>query len=53
MDRYYVHYPPMIRFKLADAPSSIVPVHQDIAYNRHLSDFITVWVPLVDIDDEC
>ncbi len=53
VDRYYVHYPPMIRFKLADAPSSIVPVHQDIVYNRHLTDFITVWVPLVDIDDEC
>jgi hypothetical protein len=50
--RYYVHYPPMVRFKMADAPGSILPAHQDFTYNRHLSDFITVWVPLVDIDDE-
>ena len=52
-DQYYIHYPPMVRFKIADASSSIVPVHQDALYNTHLSDFVTVWVPLVDIDDEC
>ena len=47
---FYVHYPPMIRFKISDAPGSILPPHQDFAYNRHLRDFVTVWVPLVDID---
>jgi hypothetical protein len=52
-DRYLIHYPPMIRFKVAEAPSNLVPVHQDYAYNRHLSNFITVWVPLVDITEEC
>jgi uncharacterized protein YbaR (Trm112 family) len=52
-DHYYIHYPPMVRFKIADASSSLVPVHQDAPYNAHLSDFVTVWVPLVDIDDEC
>jgi hypothetical protein len=50
--KYYVHYPPMVRFKMADVPGSILPAHQDIAYNGHLRDFITVWVPLVDIDEE-
>jgi Phytanoyl-CoA dioxygenase (PhyH) len=50
---YYIHYPPMIRFKVAGAPSNLVPVHQDAAYNRHLASFITVWVPLIDINDEC
>jgi hypothetical protein len=50
--KYYVHYPPMVRFKMADAPGSILPAHQDFTYNRHLRDFITVWVPLVDIDDQ-
>jgi len=52
-DQYYIHYPPMIRFKIADAPSNLVPVHQDLAYNDHLVDFVTIWVPLVDIDEEC
>ena len=26
--KYYVHYPPMVRFKMADAPGSILPAHQ-------------------------
>lgn len=52
-DYFYVHYPPMIRFKIANAPSSLVPVHQDFAYNRHMSDFIAVWLPLVPIDNDC
>lgn len=51
-EKYFVHYPPMIRFKVGGAESSIVPVHQDAFYNQHLSQFITVWVPLVDIDSE-
>jgi len=52
-DHYYVHYPPMIRFKLPGAPGSSVPVHQDFAYNEHLSQFMTVWMPFVDVDEEC
>ena len=50
--KYYVHYPPMIRFKLPGAPASAVPVHQDFAYNEHLSKFMTIWMPFVDVDDE-
>lgn len=51
-DRYFVHYPPMIRFKLPGAPASAVPVHQDFAYNGHLSRFMTIWMPFVDVDEE-
>lgn len=53
IDRYYVHYPPMIRFKLPGTPGSFVPVHQDFAYNEHLSQFMTIWMPFVDVDEEC
>jgi ectoine hydroxylase-related dioxygenase (phytanoyl-CoA dioxygenase family) len=49
---FYVHYPPMIRFRVADTTGSSLPPHQDFAYNRHLTDFVTVWVPLVDIDSQ-
>lgn len=52
-DEYFVHYPPMIRFKVPEAKESLVPVHQDTAYNQHLSDFMTAWLPLTDIDDDC
>jgi hypothetical protein len=52
-ERYLVHYPPMIRFKVANAPSNLVPVHQDLAYNRHLKNFVTVWVPLTDLTEDC
>lgn len=52
-DHYFIHYPPMIRFKIEEAPSSLVPIHQDYAYNHHLTDFITVWVPLVTVDEKC
>jgi ectoine hydroxylase-related dioxygenase (phytanoyl-CoA dioxygenase family) len=50
--KYYIHYPPMVRFKMADVPGSMLPPHQDFAYNAHLRDFVTVWVPLTDINDE-
>jgi len=52
-EHYVVHYPPMIRFKVADAPGSVLPAHQDGPYSPHLTDFVTIWVPLVDIDQEC
>lgn len=53
IERFFIHYPPMIRFKKQNAFISIVPVHQDIAYNEHIADFVTAWLPLVDIDDQC
>jgi len=47
--RIYIHYPPMLRFKYADSPGSILPPHQDFPYSPHLKNFITVWLPLVRI----
>ena len=49
-EKIYIHYPPMLRFKYADSPGSILPPHQDFPYSPHLKDFITVWLPLVRIN---
>lgn len=49
----FLHMPPMARFVLPGNEYSPVPAHQDIVYNKHMSDFITVWIPLVSIDDKC
>jgi len=46
----FIHYPPMLRFKYADSPGSILPPHQDFSYSPHLKDFVTVWMPLVRIN---
>jgi hypothetical protein len=48
-----MHMPPMARFVPPGHSTAAVPAHQDIAYNRHMSDFVTCWVPLVEIDDAC
>jgi ectoine hydroxylase-related dioxygenase (phytanoyl-CoA dioxygenase family) len=48
-----MHMPPMARFVYPGNSSAGVPAHQDVSYNEHLSDFMTLWVPLVDIDSEC
>ncbi|NBV22339.1 MAG: hypothetical protein EBS05_10540 [Proteobacteria bacterium] len=50
-DGYCIHYPPMMRFKMAAADASKLPPHQDWPYNTHMTDFLTVWVPLVTIDE--
>ncbi len=49
----FMHMPPTARFILPNNFGAAVPPHQDITYNQHLSDFLTVWVPLVEIDDVC
>ena len=49
----YMHMPPMARFVLPGNIQAGVPPHQDAAYNGHMSDFVTVWIPLVEIDKEC
>lgn len=51
--RLFMHMPPVARFVLPNNRHPGVPPHQDISYNRHMSDFVTVWVPLVPIDDRC
>jgi hypothetical protein len=52
-DRVFMHMPPAARFVLPGNLHAGVPAHQDVAYGSHMSDFITVWVPLVDIDEHC
>lgn len=47
------HNPPSIRVSRPGMYQGNVPLHQDWAYNRHMADFISVWVPLCSIDDAC
>ena len=49
----FMHMPPMARFVPPRYVPAAVPAHQDMSYNSHLSDFVTVWAPLVPIDHEC
>ncbi len=49
----YMHMPPTARFVLPGNKHAAVPAHQDVSYNKHMSDFVTLWVPLTKIDDEC
>ncbi|MEG5053893.1 MULTISPECIES: phytanoyl-CoA dioxygenase family protein [unclassified Microcoleus] len=51
-EKYFLHYPPMVRFKVPNADQTIVPPHQDSAYSSHIEKFITVWVPLTPITEE-
>lgn len=51
--RVGMHMPPTARFILPGHRWSGVPVHQDISYNRHMQDFVTIWLPLVPIDARC
>jgi hypothetical protein len=52
-DQINLHMPPTARFIMPKNLYAAVPPHQDVSYNKHMSNFITMWVPLVDIDDEC
>ncbi len=51
--RLFMHMPPMARFILPGNRHAGVPAHQDVSYNKHMSEFVTVWVPLCQIDDAC
>ncbi len=48
-----MHMPIMARFVLPGNGGAGVPAHFDRQYNRHMTDFLTVWVPLVTVDPEC
>lgn len=48
-----LHMPPTARFILPGNTIAAVPPHQDVAYNKQVDDFIILWVPFVDIDDDC
>jgi ectoine hydroxylase-related dioxygenase (phytanoyl-CoA dioxygenase family) len=52
-DTIFMHMPPTARYVLPGNIHAGVPPHQDISYNKHMTDFVTIWVPFVDIDDEC
>lgn len=49
----YMHMPPTARYVLPGNVHAGVPPHQDVSYNKHMSNFVTIWVPFVDIDDAC
>jgi len=52
-DRLKMHMPPMARFIMPGNVEAGVPPHQDVSYNEHMDNFITVWVPLVPVDASC
>ena len=52
-DRLRMHMPPMARFILPNNSEAGVPPHQDASYNDHMGGFVTVWIPLVEIDEQC
>ncbi len=45
-DRLYLHMYPSPRFIDPGNDAAGVPTHVDRQYNSHLSDFVTVWVPI-------
>ena len=49
----FLHLPPMARFVFPGNTGAGVPPHYDWQYNAHMSEFVNVWVPLVDITREC
>jgi hypothetical protein len=49
----FLHMPPAARFILPNNTKAGVPVHQDASYNKHMSNFITCWTPLVETDEKC
>jgi hypothetical protein len=52
-DRLRMHMPPMARFVLPNNSEAGVPAHQDASYNDHMNGFVTVWMPLVEINEQC
>ena len=45
-----LHLPPMARFIIPGNKKSVVPPHMDKSYNKHISEFFTVWIPLTKIN---
>jgi ectoine hydroxylase-related dioxygenase (phytanoyl-CoA dioxygenase family) len=52
-EHLYMHMPPMIRYVPPSYMPAAVPAHKDTSYNRHMSNFVTVWTPMVPITDTC
>lgn len=51
-DDFYLYLPPMCRFSLPQNKYSLTPWHVDKHYNHYLEEAYTVWMPLVNIDNE-
>jgi ectoine hydroxylase-related dioxygenase (phytanoyl-CoA dioxygenase family) len=49
----FMHMVPSARFVLPSNHHAGVPAHRDVIYNDHMTDFVTVWVPFVEIDECC
>lgn len=49
----FAHLPVMARYIMPHNRMSAVPPHRDDQYNSHLSNFVTMWIPLVNIDAQC
>jgi ectoine hydroxylase-related dioxygenase (phytanoyl-CoA dioxygenase family) len=52
-EHVFMHLPPASRYVLPGSRTAGVPAHQDVSYNGHLTNFITVWVPFVPVDASC
>lgn len=52
-ESHRMHMPPAARFVLPGNSIAGVPTHQDLSYNKHMSDFVTIWVPFCKIDQNC
>lgn len=52
-ERLFMHMPPAARFVLPHNTGAMVPAHHDVSYNEHMAEFVTVWVPFVEIDEAC
>ncbi len=52
-EQVHMHLPPVARYVFPGNRLAGVPAHRDAAYNAHMTDFVTMWVPLVPIDGEC
>jgi hypothetical protein len=52
-DELYMHMPPVARFVMPGNRHAGVPAHQDVSYNKHMRDFVTVWCPWVSINERC
>lgn len=50
--KLFMHMPPMIRYISPHDDKAAVPPHQDISYASHLTDFLTLWIPLTPITPE-
>jgi hypothetical protein len=52
-DKLFMHMAPTARFVPRGYSHAAVPPHRDVTYNGHMTKFVTVWKPFVEIDALC